>query len=151
LSTSGGDSDRYSSEYKPGFSTCAKFSDQYSSDCSAEIFTSDRDIDPYVSNKRVRKDDVVKEEVPLTCSLKLRQYTAKSSPKDVMDIETIPEKEAIAVKQLESGSKCLGFRVAKGKDQVLAANVPQKLINTQCDGKGNHFLPKVHPALFWYI
>uniref|UniRef100_K3XT67 Agenet-like domain-containing protein n=1 Tax=Setaria italica TaxID=4555 RepID=K3XT67_SETIT len=72
--------------------------------------------------------------------------------KDVMDMETIPEKEATVVKQLESEGKCLGFRVAKGKDQILATSchtsVPEKLIDTQCDGKGRRFLPKVHPALF---
>lgn len=69
-----------------------------------------------------------------------------------MDMETIPEKEATVVKQLESEGKCLGFRVAKGKDQILATSchtsVPEKLIDTQCDGKGRRFLPKVHPALF---
>ncbi|RCV25798.1 hypothetical protein SETIT_5G194900v2 [Setaria italica] len=66
--------------------------------------------------------------------------------KDVMDMETIPEKEATVVKQLESEGKCLGFRVAKGKDQILATSchtsVPEKLIDTQCDGKGRRFLPK---------
>ncbi|CAL4949317.1 unnamed protein product [Urochloa decumbens] len=142
FSTSDGGSDRCSSDYSP--STSAESSDQYSSDYSLEAFTSDRDIGPYsyVPNKRVRKENVVKEELPLMHSLNLRQHTAKSSPKDVMDMETIPEKEATGVKQLESERKCLGSRVAKENGQILTASVPQKLIDTHCNGKGRHFLPK---------
>ncbi|CAL4956264.1 unnamed protein product [Urochloa decumbens] len=142
FSTSDGGSDRCSSDYSP--STSAESSDQYSSDYSLEAFTSDRDIGPYsyVPNKRVWKENVVKEELPLMHSLNLRQHTAKSSPKDVMDMETIPEKEATGVKQLESERKCLGFRVAKENGQILTASVPQKLIDTHCNGKGRHFLPK---------
>ncbi|CAL4975904.1 unnamed protein product [Urochloa decumbens] len=142
FSTSDAGSDRCSSDYSP--STSAESSDQYSSDYSLEVFTSDRDIGPYsyVPNKRVRKENVVKEELPLMHSLNLRQHTAKPSPKDVMDMESIPEKEATGLKQLESERKCLGFRVAKENDQILTASVPQKLIDTQCNGKGRHFLPK---------
>ncbi|CAO2179608.1 unnamed protein product, partial [Urochloa humidicola] len=148
FSTSDGGSDRCSSgdsDYSP--STSAEFSDQYSSGYSLEVFTSNRDIDlySYVPNKRVRKENVLKEELPMTHSLNLSQHTAKSSRKDVMDMETIPEKEAtaIGVKQLESERKCLGFRVAKEKKQILRESVPQKLVDTQCNGKGRHFLPKV--------
>jgi len=109
------------------------------------FFTSDRDIDQYsyVPNKRVRKENVVKEELPLTHSLNLRQHTSKSSSKDTMHMETTPENEAAGVKQLESES-----RVAKGKGKKLAPNVLKKLMYTQCDEKGRCFLPKVHPALF---
>ncbi|CAO2170292.1 unnamed protein product [Urochloa humidicola] len=136
-STSNGGSDRCSSDSDYSPSTSAEFSDQYSSN---------RYIDPYsyVPNKRAQKENVMKEELPMMHSLNLSQHTAKSSRKDVMDMETIPEKEAtaIGVKQLESERKCLGFRVAEEKDQILIASVPRKLIDTQCNGKGRHFLPK---------
>ena len=114
------------------------------------FFTSDRDIDQYsyVPNKRVRKENVVKEELPLTHSLNLRQHTSKSSSKDTMHMETTPENEAAGVKQLESESIGFGFRVAKGEDKKLATSVLKKLMYTQCDEKGRCFLPKVHPALF---
>lgn len=143
LSESGGDSDRYNSDYSPEFSTCAEFSDQCSSDYSPEFFTSDRDIDQYsyVPNKRVRKENVVKEELPLTHSLNLRQHTSKSSSKDTMHMETTPENEAAGVKQLESES-----RVAKGKGKKLAPSVLKKLMYTQCDEKGQCFLPKAHTS-----
>ncbi|CAO2190610.1 unnamed protein product [Urochloa humidicola] len=147
LSTSDGGSDRCSSgdsDYSP--STSAEFSDQYSSDYSLEVFTSNRDIDPYiyVPNKRVWKENVLKEELPITHSLNLSQHTDKSPRKDVIDTDTIPEKEAtaIGVKQLESERRCLGFRVAKEEEQILRASVPQHSMDTQCNGKGRHFLPK---------
>ncbi|RLN24869.1 hypothetical protein C2845_PM07G10780 [Panicum miliaceum] len=148
FSESGGDSDRYSSDYSPEFSTCAESSNQCSSDYSPEFFTSDQDIYQYsyVPNKRVRKENVVKGELPLAHSLNLRQHTSKSSSKDTMHMETIPGKEATGVKQLESESIGLGFRVAKGKDKKLATSVLKKLVYTQCDEKGRCFLPKAHTS-----
>ncbi|XP_025819355.1 uncharacterized protein LOC112895600 isoform X2 [Panicum hallii] len=148
FSESGGDSDLYSSDYSPEFSTCAEFSDQCSSDYSPEFFTSDRDIDQYsyVPNKRVRKENVVKGELPLTHPLNLRQHTSKSSSKDTMHMETLPEKDASGVKQLGSESIGLGFRVAKGKDKKVATSVLKKLMYTQCGEKGSRFLPKAHTS-----
>lgn len=130
----------------PEFSTSAESSDQDSSNCSLEFLTSDREIDQcnYVPNKRVRKG-IVKEELPV--NVNLRKHTVKSSSKNVMDMETLPEEDG--VKQPESKRNCSGFRVANVKGQILAlaASVPQEVIYTQCDGKERCSVPKVHPAL----
>lgn len=132
----------------PEFSTSAESSDQDSSNCSLEFLTSDREIDQcnYVPNKRVRKG-IVKEELAVTQTFNLRKHTVKSSSKNVMDMETLPEEDG--VKQPESKRNCSGFRVANVKGQILAlaASVPQEVIYTQCDGKERCSVPKVHPAL----